>query len=78
MIDLSGMLWTVGIFGFKARSIFTGKYKKEKDIKEKSEPAPLLRTPNRAIYNSSLIKAVRTVGCFFSLVYTPEHTRVPC
>ena len=29
--------------------IFTGKCEKEKDVKENSEPAPILRTPNRAI-----------------------------
>jgi len=44
------MFWIVGTTGFRtASSIFTGKCKKEKDGKEKSDPGPILRTPNRAI-----------------------------
>jgi len=35
MIDLSGMFWTVWTTGFRTNSIFTGKCKKEKDVKEK-------------------------------------------
>ena len=41
MIDLSGMYWTVGATGFRTNSIITGKCKKEKDVKEKSDLPPL-------------------------------------
>jgi hypothetical protein len=55
MINFSEYSGPLGQPVFRINSTFTGKCKKEKEVKEKSESALILRTPGRAIVEFSTL-----------------------